>query len=403
MAKFLITNDRGEDGSSVQKSQWDDTQVSVQNDVQTPQSPAMNPASSVFADADFHADETQEPTDKEVSYDVPEVEDDTSRIDETQEPTDTEKPQLQEDTIPNIYIQNDTQQKEDEPQESKDSPQVVEKQVVSSQESLGSEKTEQDHLVEKEQPTQGEWVDLDALFDDTPKKEQKPTQEEVKPQLQPEQSNLQMKDQSTTQPKPTKPKEQAWSIQRYLIAAGMLVAWWVILFFLFKMMFPLGINPNSWSPVPPLDNTIVFDTGDDTQHSVATGTTEPEPEPTLEEIREDYIFKLEAYAIQWEEYTAIGRSQRDNDILKYGLYIHKKSLDALDTLALSDDIDTTKLQALFDTFDTYIAILEWWNDDSVPPIKEPESITQPTTQETDTGSTTTWSAQTGIQDTQFGF
>jgi hypothetical protein len=30
----------------------------------------------------------------------------------------------------------------------------------------------------------------------------------------------------------------------------------------------------------------------------------------------------------------------------------------LDTLALPDDIDTSELQELFDTFDTYIDILE---------------------------------------------
>jgi hypothetical protein len=73
------------------------------------------------------------------------------------------------------------------------------------------------------------------------------------------------------------------------------------------MMFPLGVNPNDGSTMPTSDNTVVFNTGSTdtgTQHSVASGDMAAEPiGPTQEEIREDYIFKLEAYAIQGEEYT----------------------------------------------------------------------------------------------------
>ena len=411
MAKFLITNDREEDTSSVQKSQWDDTQVSLQNDEKTSQSPATNQTSSVFADADFHTPEKQaEDAQPEISYDVPQVQDDTSRIDQTQELTDTEKSQSAEDTIPNIYIQNDTTQEERTVQEPKKANQDTAKQevVTSKEETLESPKTKQssEPITSNEEPTEDGGVDLDAFFDDTPKKEEKPTQEEGKSQSQSTETDAEVKDKLNVQSK-SKTKAQVGSLQRHLIAAGMLVAWGLILFFLFKMMFPLGVNPNDGSTIPTSDNTVVFNTGSTdtgTQHSVASGDMAAEPiGPTQEEIREDYIFKLEAYAIQGEEYTNMWRTQRDNDILKYGLYIHKKSLDALDTLALPDDIDTSELQELFDTFDTYIDILEWSNNDSVPPTQEPESITQPTTQETDIQSTTTWSVQTGSQDAEFGF
>lgn len=386
MAKFLITNDRPQEESSVQTSQWDDTQTSVQDDAHTPQSAQTSAASSVFADADFHPQEnTQSPksdtTTQDVSYDVPQVQDDTNRIEQTQEEPKTQaQSQSSEASIPNIYIQNDTPESE-----------PVQEVFAQTQEEPKTQDIPEPRQ-EASEPVQDGEVDLDALFYDEP-----PKQEEQKKEQQPQVSNQQSELTATT----AKPQQQ-WSMQRYLIAAWMLVAWGVILFFLFKMMFPLGVNPNGWSSLPTPDNTIVFDTGDDTQHSVATGAVQ-QSEPTQEEIREDYIFRLEAYAIQGEEYTDMGRAQRDNEILKYGLYIHKKSLDALDTLALSNDIDTTKLQALFDTFDSYIDILEWSTNGSVPPIQEPQTNTQPTTGQTNTGSTTTWSVQTGSQDDEFGF
>lgn len=407
MAKFLITNDREEEASSVQRSQWDDTQVSLQNDEKTPQSSATNPASSVFADADFHTPEKQaEDAQPEISYDVPQVQDDTSRIDQTQEPTDAEKSPAEEDTIPNIYIQNDATQEEHTVQEPTKANQDTAKQetLTPKEQSIESPETEQslEPIASNEQPAEDGGVDLDALFDDTPKKEEKPNKEESKSQSQPTKDNTQLKETPNAQPQPTN-KIQAGSLQRYLIAAGMLVAWGLILFFLFKMMFPLGVNPSNGSSTPTPGNTVVFDTGSTdtgTQHSIASGDMIAEPtQPTQEEIREGFISQLEAYAIQGEEYTDRGRAQRDNDFLKYGLYIHRESLEALDTLALSDNIDTSELQELFDVFETYINILEWSTNGSVSPSQEPESITQPTTQETDT-----WSAvQTGGQDAEFGF
>jgi hypothetical protein len=73
-------------------------------------------------------------------------------------------------------------------------------------------------------------------------------------------------------------------------------------------------------------------------------------------IPQDNISKLTDYASKWEELLAKGKTLGNNTVIKYGLYISKKSTDLLQKIANDEQIDN--LSGYFAQFDQYIAQLE---------------------------------------------
>ncbi len=121
-------------------------------------------------------------------------------------------------------------------------------------------------------------------------------------------------------------------------------------FFIIKTVFPLTFN----NPTP---TETIIDTGTIVEQAEEIHTAPPAK--TLEEV---YTDKLTAYASSGEYYHQFGRETKNRNLIRYGLFIHKKSLDLQDdiqkAIVLSGQIDTVSIEAYLAQFDEYVGILE---------------------------------------------
>ncbi len=84
--------------------------------------------------------------------------------------------------------------------------------------------------------------------------------------------------------------------------------------------------------------------------------------PPVKTLAEVYTEKLTAYANSGEFYHQFGRETKNRNLIRYGLFIHKKSLDLQDdiqkAIVLSGEVDTVSIEAYLAQFDEYVGILE---------------------------------------------
>ncbi len=126
-----------------------------------------------------------------------------------------------------------------------------------------------------------------------------------------------------------------------------IIAGW---FFIIKTVFPLAFNN-------PTQTEVVVDTG-----VVVEPAEEIHAAPPAKTLAEVYTDKLTAYASSGEFYHQFGRETKNRNLIRYGLFIHKKSLDLQDdiqkAIVLSGEIDTVSIEAYLAQFDEYVGILE---------------------------------------------
>lgn len=180
-------------------------------------------------------------------------------------------------------------------------------------------------------------------------------------------------------------------LQKFMFGlAGSLaiIAGW---FFIIKTVFPLTFQNNTTSDVVAIEPT--------------TWTTQTESihaAPPVKTLAEVYTDKLTAYASSGEFYHEFGRATKNRNLIRYGLFIHKKSLDLQDdiqkAIVLSGQIDTVSIEAYLAQFDEYIGILQETvaNDPDLQTAlttftgsaPQTEDNTNPTTQTSETGQNT---------------
>jgi len=121
-------------------------------------------------------------------------------------------------------------------------------------------------------------------------------------------------------------------------------------FFIIKTVFPLAFN-NAPQTEIAIDTGTIADPAEEV-HTAA-------PVKTLAEV---YTEKLTAYASSGEFYHQFGRETKNRNLIRYGLFIHKKSLDLQDdikdAIVLAKEIDTVSIEAYLAQFDEYVGILE---------------------------------------------
>lgn len=120
--------------------------------------------------------------------------------------------------------------------------------------------------------------------------------------------------------------------------------------------------------------------------------------PVKKTLAEVYTDKLKAYASSGQFYHEFGREVKNRNLIRYGLFIHKKSLDLQDEIqkavVLSGEIDTVSIEAYLAQFDEYMGILEQ------TVANDPSLQTAVTTFATGSTSQTDQNSGTAIQTSQ---
>lgn len=219
-------------------------------------------------------------------------------------------------------------------------------------------------------------VDLDSLFE-TPKQQdpiatETPTNEIII-------SSKQIEKKTTNNDHKT--------MQKFAFAIG----WWAVviggLYFIIQTMFPLGFG---WATDTNIqDNQITFMTG--TEETTQTGDNSEQHSAPVEKTEEEiYVEKLVWYENEGKKYNELGKVNKDRDLIRYGLFIQKKALDLQDEINLAitngSSIDKVSLDAYIAQFDEYLDILET----TAIATPTPESVTVQTqeSEQTDTGNNT---------------
>lgn len=142
---------------------------------------------------------------------------------------------------------------------------------------------------------------------------------------------------------------------------GILVLWFII-----KTMFPSGIGNQELSVVEStIENVAMDSTGSVDVWSWHASAPE---ELTVEWLRQ----QLDEYALQWEEYYQKGLLSKSRDMVRYALYIEKKSKDLVEMLDLDPNMDTKEIVVYFAQFDDYLQTLSNRENDLIlnPPVIE---------------------------------
>lgn len=290
-----------------------------------------------------------------------------------------------EESIPNLYMQADQKQSEntatgdsasanaarqddgfdmDDLLDDNDAPQ----EDISSKQEVTHETQDPVQSVTNEEPspsTEQSDVDVADLFSNTDATESPAqtteTSSQQKTQTTEDNKNNNNTTQTSTQDKPvyeqkatakqTQPGNNTlikWLVFAAAGCAGILVLWFVI-----KTMFPLGMSTQQ----PPTQDVLVAtgtivedeqtEENTDWEHSADTRT---EQEIVLEELKE--------YSSLWTSFYEMGRDLKDRNMVRYALYVEKKSQDLVDELASNPDMDTKDVVVYFAQFDDYLQELE---------------------------------------------
>lgn len=220
-------------------------------------------------------------------------------------------------------------------------------------------------------------INLDDLFGNTNPKE------ETQVQTPKEENNKNYQ---------AKQKEEVdhHTLQKFMfgLAWGLAIIAWG--FFIIKTVFPLTfqnntntdkaiIETNTWNTVPV-----------EQIHAAA---------PVVKTLAEVYTDKLTAYASSGQFYHEFGRETKNRNLIRYGLFIHKKSLDLQDdiqkAIVLSGQIDTVSIEAYLAQFDEYVGILQETvaNDPELQTALA--TFTRPPSQTENNGDTPTQTPETG--------
>lgn len=190
-------------------------------------------------------------------------------------------------------------------------------------------------------PTNPRAINLDDLFGNIKPSEStnyEPAQETIKTINQTEQST----------------KNDSHTLQKVMFGLAWSLAVIAGWFFIIKTIFPLTFS----SPTTPTQEIVNTGAIVDTiieQEEIHTA-------PPIKTLAEVYTEKLTTYASSGEFYHQFGRETKNRNLIRYGLFIHKKSLDLQDdiqkAIVLSGEIDTVSIEAYLAQFDEYVGILE---------------------------------------------
>jgi len=270
-----------------------------------------------------------------------------------------------ENTVPNLYIQADQKQVQTVPSKPTNTPPENREQQSEGfdmDDLLGDETTISDQNTAKKihndvqtpEKTDTSNLDLFAQSTDTKADKTATTQEkQIKNTAKTTKAAIQNTAKQTS--KAIKPKQTTNKLIKWLAFAAMWCFVILILWFVVKTMFPLGMwtsNDTEWELV------AIQDTGEnmgeeniqediDVEHSADTKT---EAELVMEQ--------LEEYAALSESFYELGRDLQDRDIVRFALYIEKRSKDFIDELASDPDMDTKNIVVYFPQFDEYLQTVE---------------------------------------------
>jgi hypothetical protein len=168
-------------------------------------------------------------------------------------------------------------------------------------------------------------------------------EEVVQQKISPSQTTQQTKTLPNTAPKKSLTKSLA------MVAAGLFGV--VVIGFVVMTMFPAGMDTSA--PQIPYDNTIVDINPIEEEPVVEHAADDRTPQQIARE-------ELVSYSILGEEYYELGRDLKDRNMVRYALYVEKKSKDLIEMLDLDPDMDTREVVVYFAQFDDYLKTLEDW-------------------------------------------
>lgn len=131
-----------------------------------------------------------------------------------------------------------------------------------------------------------------------------------------------------------------------MAAAGLFAV--VVIGFIVVTMFPAGIDGPENGEEIVVQEPIIEEP--EVQHTVAQ-------EKTLQEIARE---QLVDYSVLGEEYYTLARELKDRDMLRYALYVEKKTKDLIELLDLDPNMDTKDIVVYFAQFDDYLETLADW-------------------------------------------
>lgn len=319
----------------------------------------------------------------------PETKNERKQDTDTRNPnTNTSPTQQYNSNTANKYIQADQQQ----------NPQNTNINKISEQQTNTKDHREEITTSKDDKEINNEGIDIDSIFTSTNQQEEKIKKTETNvlaKEINPQTINT--FNSTANNQNATRPKSSTKKYSKGIILLILLILGWVVIFGIYRLMFPLGIQTNTTtSTLLETGNQLIFEEESTIQtgyidswsinslvqtasqnNEIQTGISitginqqwnnSIQPEQNIimtqndiltEEIKNSFINQFQKYSTKGKELFELGRLTRDSDMVKYWLFIEKKSLDQLDILASEVNIDIPVLEAYIKQFDEYIQLLE---------------------------------------------